>query len=127
MVLKSIGTASMSANFMPAFSSVSRMIISPEVPSGTPTLRPRSCCMVVMPGWAITRSLKVSRLTATILVRPLAGSQMAPGPIAPKSRLPAIMAWIWIGPLVNTLRSGASPSASHMRWSTAIAGRLAFW
>ena len=74
----------------------------------------------------MTRSLKVSRLTATTLVRPLAGSQSAPGPIAPKSRLPAPIAWIWIGPLVKTFTSGTKPSASHIFWSAAIAGRLAF-
>ena len=79
-----------------------------------------------MPPCAITRSLKVSRLTATTLLRPLAGSHSAPGPMAPKSREPAPIAWIWIGPLVNTLMSGVSPSASHIFSSVAIAGRLAF-
>ena len=62
--------------------------------------------MELMPGCAITRSLKLTTLTAMILVRPVAAIQIGPGPIEPKSRLPAPSAWIWIGPLVKTLRSG---------------------
>jgi hypothetical protein len=80
-VAGSMGTFSMSSAVMPALRSARLSTMSPEVPSGTPTFLPLSCCMVVMPGLAMTRSAYASVLIATTLALPDAGSHMAPGPM----------------------------------------------
>lgn len=81
MVEGSIGTVFTSLFFIPAFSRARVRIMSPEVPSGTATVLPLSCCIEVMPGWAMTRSALPSVLIATTLALPEAGSHIAPGPM----------------------------------------------
>lgn len=76
-----MGTTFRSSLVIPAFSSARERIMSPEVPSGTATVLPLSCCIEVMPGWARTRSELPRVLMATTLAWPEAGSHMAPGPM----------------------------------------------
>jgi hypothetical protein len=55
--------------------------MSPDVPSGTPTVLPLSCSMDVVPDRAMTRSALPSVLIAMTFACPEAGSQNAPGPM----------------------------------------------
>lgn len=71
----------MSLMVIPAFCSARLSTISPDVPSGTPTFLPFSPATEVMPGWAMTRSAKVSVSIAMTFALPVAGSHRAPGPM----------------------------------------------